>query len=59
MYPESPAVFVEAAWQLTENGEFVIQQPGASGAWIPCAEALVVEFLHAVQDHPPADGATE
>lgn len=57
-YPEPPAIFVEAAWQLTEDGEFVTQQAGTSGAWIPCAEALVVEFLNADQD-PPSGGDTE
>ncbi len=57
-FPEPPAVFVESAWQVGENGEFVAQQPGTGGAWIPCTEALVVEFLTAGQSAPP-DGDTE
>lgn len=57
-YPEPPAIFVEAAWQLDEDGEFVTEQSGTSGAWIPCAEALVVEFLTAHQD-PPSDGEVD
>jgi hypothetical protein len=57
-FPEPPAIFVETAWQVDENGEFVAQQAGTSGAWIPCAEALVVEFLTADQS-PPPEGDTE
>lgn len=44
-YPEAPAVFVEQAWQLDERGEFVAEQAGTRGAWIPCDGALTVEFL--------------
>jgi Family of unknown function (DUF6338) len=55
-YPESPAIFVEVAWQLDEDGEFVTEQLGTSGAWIPCAEALVVGFL--IADETPS-GDTE
>jgi hypothetical protein len=57
-FPEPPAIFVEAAWQLDGDGEFVAQQPGTSGAWIPCVDALVVEFL-APARNPPPDADTE
>jgi hypothetical protein len=46
-YPERPAVFVQQAWQLDERGEFVAAQDASRGAWIPCDEALTVEFCAA------------
>jgi hypothetical protein len=44
-YPESPAIFVEQAWQLDDTGQFLAEQEGTRGAWIPCTAALTVEFL--------------
>ena len=51
-FPESPAVFVQEAWQLDADGAFVRPQEGSRGAWIPCADASAVEFLDAVPDPP-------
>lgn len=49
-FPESPAVFVQEAWQLDAEGAFVARQDGSRGAWIPCADATVVEFVDAVPE---------
>ena len=43
-YPEPPGVFVEQAWQLDESGAFLQEQDLSRGAWIPCQEAMTVEF---------------
>jgi hypothetical protein len=51
-YPESPAVFVQEGWQLDADGAFIAPQNGSRGAWIPCVDATVVEFLDAVPDQP-------
>jgi hypothetical protein len=45
-YPEPPGVFVEQAWQLDENGTFLAEQDLSRGAWIPCQEAMTVEFTN-------------
>jgi hypothetical protein len=43
---------------MDENGLFVAQQAGTSGALIPCADALVVEYLTA-QQNPTSDDDAE
>lgn len=48
-YPEPPAVYVEQAWQMDELGRFIAVQEATRGAWIPCVEALTVEFVGPVQ----------
>ncbi len=44
-YPELPAIYVEQAWQLDDDGRLRSVQDASRGAWIPCAEALTVEFI--------------
>lgn len=46
-YPEDPAVFVEVAWTMSDSGEFLKKQESSRGAWIPCKDARVVQFLAA------------
>ena len=46
-YPESPAIFVETAWTMSESGEFEERQTHTKGAWIPCKDAKTVQFMQA------------
>ncbi len=43
-FPEAPAIFVEQAWQLDDSGTFQAEQDLSRGTWIPCHEAITVEF---------------
>lgn len=45
-FPEPPALYVEQAWQIDDQGAFVAPQDQTRGAWIPCTDALTVEFTH-------------
>jgi hypothetical protein len=44
-YPEPPAIYVEQAWQIDEDGALYAAQEASRGAWIACADAVTVEFL--------------
>jgi hypothetical protein len=48
-----PANLERGKRQLDADGAFIAPQNGSRGAWIPCADAIAVEFLNAVAD--PAD----
>jgi hypothetical protein len=56
-YPEDPALFVEMAWTLSDTGEFVEEQAGSRGSWIPCKDARTVQFL-AVNGANSGDGSS-
>lgn len=49
-FPEEPAIYVEAAWTMSAEGVFVGEQTSTKGAWIPCKDARVVQFVS-----PPAE----
>jgi hypothetical protein len=44
-YPEKQHVFLEEAWRLDEQGQFVSPIPGSRGILFPEAEIELVEFL--------------
>lgn len=44
-YPEAREIFVERAWELDENGDFLEEVNGTAGRWIQCSDALLVEFV--------------
>ena len=50
-FPDAPAVFVQQAWQLDADGQFIAPQEGSRGAWIPCTDAAAAEFLTVVPDN--------
>ncbi|WP_052915670.1 DUF6338 family protein [Mycobacterium haemophilum] len=44
-FPQPREAFVETAWRLSEEGEFVEKIRGSTGLWIRCDDARIVEFL--------------
>lgn len=52
-YPEPRAVFIDRAWSLSEEGEFLDQLPGPTGLWIDCDGAQLMQIV------PPPDGEAE
>lgn len=44
-YPEMREVYLQEAWELTDDGTFVAALPGPSGVWIRCDDAQLVQFL--------------
>jgi Family of unknown function (DUF6338) len=51
-FPQPREVFVEMAWRLSAEGEFIEKIEGSTGLWIKCDDAPVVEFL---QPKTPGD----
>ncbi|MGH4021723.1 MAG: hypothetical protein ACRDT0_21315 [Pseudonocardiaceae bacterium] len=51
-------MFVEVAWTMSDTGEFSEEQRGRRGAWIPCKDARVVQFL-SVDEDPEPGGQTQ
>jgi hypothetical protein len=54
-FPEAPAIFVEQAWQLDDTGTFLAEQDLSRGTWIPCHEAITVEFTNVGPGSEAAD----
>ncbi|MDO1482245.1 DUF6338 family protein [Rhodococcus ruber] len=46
-YPDPREIFLEEAWELNENGEFVQAINGSAGVWVRCDDVQLVQFLHA------------
>lgn len=44
-YPEPREIFLERAWELDENGDFIEEVNSTAGRWIQCSEAVLVEFV--------------
>lgn len=51
-YPEAREVFVERAWELGENGDFLEEVNGTAGRWIQCSDAVLVEFVRPGDQSP-------
>jgi uncharacterized protein DUF6338 len=49
-YPEDRELFLEQAWQLSDEGVFDTVIDGSAGVWIDCAHAQLVRFL---EEKPP------
>lgn len=54
-------VFVERAWELDDDGDFLEEVKNNAGRWIQCAEALMVEFVRpddqaSPEQEPPSVG---
>lgn len=54
-FPESPAVFIERPWFMTETGEFKREQKKVRGTWVRCDDARRVEFVDLTGPEPEND----
>lgn len=46
-YPETREIYLQEAWELDEDGQFVRPIQGTAGVWIRCDDAQFVQFLEA------------
>jgi len=44
-YPDPREIFLEEAWQLDDEGEFVEVVNGSTGMWVRCDDVQLVQFL--------------
>ncbi|MCZ4516941.1 DUF6338 family protein [Rhodococcus ruber] len=44
-YPEPRDIYIDRAWSMEADGEFVEELPGPTGVWIPCSDAALVQII--------------
>ena len=54
-YPEPRDLYLDHAWQLSDEGEFEHELPGPTGIWIPCADAKLLQVTPSGGDTPDND----
>jgi hypothetical protein len=58
-YPESPAIYLEEAWLLDDDGKFESAVDGTRGMYVPCSDVLTLEFLRAEDGDAEGDDDAE
>lgn len=54
-YPEPRDIYVDRAWSMAADGEFLDELPGPTGVWIPCTDAALVQIVAPAPETPESD----